>query len=314
MISHGFVSGAMFLCIGVLYDRVHSREIADYGGVVNTMPKFAAFAVLFAMANCGLPGTAGFVGEWMVILGAVKANFWLGVAGRHGADLRRGLHAVDGQARVLRRGRQRRTCAQLTDINAREFLMLALLAVAVLSMGVYPEAVHRRDARVGGGPAPARGHVQTELSTERSDDAWTTSSLDRRLRPRSCCWSMACVDRAGRPVRHRSRSAHLHLLADAWRTLAVVARAAPGRLRRRRPDRLRLAGAWWSATRWATCSSCFATLAMMVHAGLLRAPTRPTRDMLRGGEFFTLALFALLGIIGDDLGEQLPGRSTSAWN
>ena len=79
MIAHGFVSGAMFLCIGVLYDRVHSREIADYGGVVNTMPKFAAFAVLFAMANCGLPATAGFVGEWMVILGAVKANFWLGL-------------------------------------------------------------------------------------------------------------------------------------------------------------------------------------------------------------------------------------------
>jgi NADH-quinone oxidoreductase subunit M len=77
MISHGFVSGAMFLCIGVLYDRVHSREIAAYGGVANTMPKFAAFAVLFAMANCGLPGTAGFVGEWMVILGAVKYNFWI---------------------------------------------------------------------------------------------------------------------------------------------------------------------------------------------------------------------------------------------
>jgi NADH-quinone oxidoreductase subunit M len=80
MIAHGFVSAAMFLSIGVLYDRVHSREIASYGGVVNTMPKFAAFALLFAMANCGLPGTAGFVGEWMVILGAVKANFWLGFA------------------------------------------------------------------------------------------------------------------------------------------------------------------------------------------------------------------------------------------
>ena len=80
MISHGFVSGAMFLCIGVLYDRVHSRDIAAYGGVVNTMPKFAALAVLFAMANCGLPGTAGFVGEWMVILGTVKVNFWIAAA------------------------------------------------------------------------------------------------------------------------------------------------------------------------------------------------------------------------------------------
>jgi NADH-quinone oxidoreductase subunit M len=78
MISHGFVSGAMFLCIGVLYDRVHSARSPSYGGVVNTMPKFAAFAVLFAMANCGLPGTAGFVGEWMVILGAVQFNFWIG--------------------------------------------------------------------------------------------------------------------------------------------------------------------------------------------------------------------------------------------
>ena len=80
MVSHGFVSGAMFLCIGVLYDRVHSREISAYGGVVNTMPKFASFAVLFAMANCGLPGTAGFVGEWMVILGTVKVNFWIAAA------------------------------------------------------------------------------------------------------------------------------------------------------------------------------------------------------------------------------------------
>jgi NADH-quinone oxidoreductase subunit M len=85
MIAHGFVSAAMFLCIGVLYDRVHSREIASYGGVVNTMPNFTAFALLFAMANCGLPATAGFVGEWMVILGAVKANFWLGLRRRDGA-------------------------------------------------------------------------------------------------------------------------------------------------------------------------------------------------------------------------------------
>ena len=139
MISHGFVSGAMFLCIGVLYDRVHSREIAAYGGVVNTMPKFAAFAVLFAMANCGLPGTAGFVGEWMVILGAVKVNFWLALAGRHGADLRRGLHAVDGQARLLRRGRQR-PCARRWRTSTRaSSSMLALLAVAVLWMGLYPK-------------------------------------------------------------------------------------------------------------------------------------------------------------------------------
>ena len=139
MIAHGFVSGAMFLCIGVLYDRVHSREIADYGGVVNTMPKFAAFALLFAMANCGLPATAGFVGEWMVILGAVKANFWLGLRGRHRADLRRGLHAVDGTSASTSAPVGNDHVKELSDINAREFLMLALLAIAVLWMGLYPK-------------------------------------------------------------------------------------------------------------------------------------------------------------------------------
>ena len=107
MVSHGFVSGAMFLCIGVLYDRVHSREISAYGGVANTMPKFAAFAVLFAMANCGLPGTAGFVGEWMVILGTVQGELLDRRRRRDDADLGRRLHALDGQARLLRRGRQR---------------------------------------------------------------------------------------------------------------------------------------------------------------------------------------------------------------
>ncbi|MBI3350310.1 MAG: NADH-quinone oxidoreductase subunit M [Burkholderiales bacterium] len=138
MISHGFVSGAMFLCIGVLYDRVHSREIASYGGVVNTMPTFAAFAVFFGMANCGLPATAGFVGEWMVILGTVKANFWLG-----------GIAAtalVFGAAytlwmikRVYFGDIANDDVRALTDINTREFVMLGLLAVATLYMGVYPK-------------------------------------------------------------------------------------------------------------------------------------------------------------------------------
>ncbi len=99
----------MFLCIGVLYDRVHSREIADYGGVVNTMPKFAAFALLFSMANCGLPATAGFVGEWMVILASVKFNFWIGVLAATARDLGRGLLLVDVQARLPGRSDQRRT-------------------------------------------------------------------------------------------------------------------------------------------------------------------------------------------------------------
>jgi NADH-quinone oxidoreductase subunit M len=138
MVSHGFVSGAMFLCIGVLYDRVHSREIAAYGGVANTMPKFAAFAVLFAMANCGLPGTAGFVGEWMVILGAVKANFWLGMISAttliFGA-----AYTLWMVKRVYFGAVANDHVRELTDINAREFGMLAILAAAVLAMGLYPK-------------------------------------------------------------------------------------------------------------------------------------------------------------------------------
>jgi NADH-quinone oxidoreductase subunit M len=138
MIAHGFVSGAMFLCIGVLYDRVHSRQIAAYGGVVNTMPNFAAFAMLFAMANCGLPGTAGFVGEWMVILGAVKANFWLGVAAAT-APIWGAAYTLWMMKRVYLGPVANDNVRKLTDINAREFLMLALLAIAVLYMGLYPK-------------------------------------------------------------------------------------------------------------------------------------------------------------------------------
>ncbi|MDR6537891.1 NADH-quinone oxidoreductase subunit M [Variovorax soli] len=138
MIAHGFVSGAMFLCIGVLYDRVHSREIADYGGVVNTMPKFAAFALLFAMANCGLPATAGFVGEWMVIIGAVKANFWLGL-GAATALIFGAAYTLWMYKRVYLGPVGNAHVKELDDINAREFLMLALLAVAVLWMGLYPK-------------------------------------------------------------------------------------------------------------------------------------------------------------------------------
>jgi NADH-quinone oxidoreductase subunit M len=138
MIAHGFVSGAMFLCIGVLYDRVHSREIADYGGVVNTMPKFTAFALLFAMANCGLPGTAGFVGEWMVILGAIKANFWLGFAAAT-ALIFGAAYTLWMFKRVYFGPVGNDHVKELSDINSREFLMLALLAMAVLYMGLYPK-------------------------------------------------------------------------------------------------------------------------------------------------------------------------------
>ncbi|MDO9089426.1 MAG: NADH-quinone oxidoreductase subunit M [Burkholderiaceae bacterium] len=137
MIAHGFVSGAMFLCIGVLYDRVHSREIASYGGVINTMPKFTAFALFFAMANCGLPGTAGFVGEWMVILGAVKADFWLGFAAAT-ALVFGAAYTLWMFKRVYLGPVANEDVRKLVDINNREFLMLALLAIAVLWMGLYP--------------------------------------------------------------------------------------------------------------------------------------------------------------------------------
>ncbi|WP_066709169.1 NADH-quinone oxidoreductase subunit M [Curvibacter delicatus] len=138
MIAHGFVSAAMFLSIGVLYDRVHSREIASYGGVVNTMPKFAAFALFFAMANCGLPGTAGFVGEWMVILGAVKYDFWIGLAAAT-ALIFGAAYTLWMFKRVYLGPVANEDVKALVDINGREFLMLALLAIAVLVMGVYPK-------------------------------------------------------------------------------------------------------------------------------------------------------------------------------
>ncbi len=138
MIAHGFVSGAMFLSIGVLYDRVHSREISSYGGVVNTMPKFSAFALLFAMANCGLPGTAGFVGEWMVILGAVQFNFWIGLLAAT-ALIFGAAYTLWMFKRVYLGPVANDHVRELTDINGREFLMLALLAAAVLYMGVYPK-------------------------------------------------------------------------------------------------------------------------------------------------------------------------------
>lgn len=138
MIAHGFVSAAMFLSIGVLYDRMHSREIASYGGVVNTMPKFAAFALLFAMANCGLPATAGFVGEWMVILGAVKFNFWVGFAAAT-ALIFGAAYTLWMFKRVYLGPVSNDHVKELSDINGREFFMLLMLAIAVLAMGLYPK-------------------------------------------------------------------------------------------------------------------------------------------------------------------------------
>jgi NADH-quinone oxidoreductase subunit M len=138
MISHGFVSGAMFLCIGVLYDRLHSREIADYGGVVNSMPRFAAFAMLFFMANCGLPGTSGFTGEWMVILATVKVNFWLGLLAAT-ALITGAAYSLWMYKRVYFGKATHEAVQGMVDIDARETLMLALLVAPVLVMGLYPK-------------------------------------------------------------------------------------------------------------------------------------------------------------------------------
>ena len=137
MISHGFISGAMFLCIGVLYDRMHSRQIADYGGVVNRMPKFAAFFVLFSMANCGLPATSGFVGEFMVILGAVEFNFWIGLLAAI-ALIFGAAYSLWMVKRVVFGPIGNKHVEELTDIDKREFFMFAVLAIAVIAMGLYP--------------------------------------------------------------------------------------------------------------------------------------------------------------------------------
>ena len=138
MISHGFISAAMFLCVGVMYDRMHSRQIADYGGVVNTMPKFAAFFMLFSMANCGLPATSGFVGEFMVIMGAMKANFWIAFAAAS-TLIFGAAYTLWMYKRVVFGAIANPRVAELKDLNGREFVVLGALAVAVLAMGIYPQ-------------------------------------------------------------------------------------------------------------------------------------------------------------------------------
>lgn len=137
MLSHGFVSGAMFMCIGVLYDRLHTHEIKAFGGVLNSMPRFGAFALLFFMANCGLPGTSGFVGEWMVILGTMKVNFWVSLL------IATGLISGAGYSlwmfkRVYYGAIANKRVQAMKEINARECFVLAVLAITVLWLGLYP--------------------------------------------------------------------------------------------------------------------------------------------------------------------------------
>jgi NADH-quinone oxidoreductase subunit M len=138
MVSHGFISGAMFLCVGVMYDRMHSRQIADYGGVVNTMPVFAAFMVFFAMANAGLPGTSGFVGEFMVILASFKANFWIAFLAATTLILG-AAYTLWMIKRVVFGDIANDNVRALQDVNSREFLFLSLLAIAVLVLGLWPD-------------------------------------------------------------------------------------------------------------------------------------------------------------------------------
>ena len=137
MISHGLISGALFLCVGVLYDRVHSRQIADYGGVANTMPVFASFMVLFAMANAGLPGTSGFVGEFMVIIASFKANFWFAFLAATTLVLG-AAYTLWMIKRVVYGDVANDNVAQLEDLNTREFIVLAVLAISVLLVGLWP--------------------------------------------------------------------------------------------------------------------------------------------------------------------------------
>jgi NADH-quinone oxidoreductase subunit M len=137
MISHGLISGALFLCVGVMYDRVHSREIGAYGGVINTMPVFGAFAVFFAMANAGLPGTSGFVGEFLVVLAAFKANFWYAALAATTLILG-AAYTLWLVKRVIFGAVGNHHVAELKDLDGREFLVLAMLAVAVLLLGLWP--------------------------------------------------------------------------------------------------------------------------------------------------------------------------------
>ncbi len=140
MISHGFISSAMFLSVGVLYDRMHSRQIADYGGVVNTMPKFAAYAVLFAMANAGLPGTSGFVGEFMVILASLQKNFWFAFLASTTLILG-AAYTLWMVKRVFFGEVANAHVAELVDLNKRELLILSTLAILVIGFGVYPQPI-----------------------------------------------------------------------------------------------------------------------------------------------------------------------------
>ncbi len=176
MISHGLISGAMFLCIGVLYDRMHTREISAYGGVVNTMPKFAALMVLFALANSGLPGTSGFIGEFLVILASFKASFWFALLAA--------TILVLGAAynlwlvkRVIFGPVANEKVGALEDLNPREFLVLGVLALAVILLGHLAGTAAQHDGSLDAAPVAATDHQQGR------DDPMRCSALDQPRYP-----------------------------------------------------------------------------------------------------------------------------------
>jgi NADH-quinone oxidoreductase subunit M len=140
MISHGFISAAMFICVGILYDQTHTREIKKYGGVINKMPLFTAFAVFFAMANAGLPGTSGFVGEFMVIMASMKENFWIAFIAATTLILG-ASYSLWLIKRVFYGDVSNAAVAKLSDINSREFLILGVLASLIILVGVYPKII-----------------------------------------------------------------------------------------------------------------------------------------------------------------------------
>ena len=246
MISHGFVSGAMFLCIGVLYDRVHSREIAAYGGVVNTMPKFAA---LGGAVRHGQLRPAGHGRLRRRVDGHPRrgqGELLDRGARRHDPDLGRRLHAVDGQARLLRRRRQRPRRASSNDLDRREFAMLGVLAAAVLAMGLYPkpftDVMHASVAR-----AAAPHHRSASSRRDATTMNWQAVYPEILLLAAACL--VALVDLwVTDPKR----------IVTYWLTQASLfaARDAAALVLRRRLHRSTRCSAWWWPTRWATCSAC----------------------------------------------------------
>ena len=213
MISHGLVSGALFLCVGVMYDRVHSREISAYGGVINTMPKFAVFMVLFALANTGLPGTSGFVGEFIVILASFKANFWYALLA--------GTTLVLGAAytlwlvkRVVFGPVANDHVAHMSDLNSREFIILFVLAIGVLAAWRLAAAAHGHHGSVAEPPRRSGGGVQTAgalspscnlISHSRTLPWLCRRSISRRWSA-WCSWWMCSPARSVRVFRPPSRS------------------------------------------------------------------------------------------------------------